>query len=226
MLALLLGLCASHAEDAAGTPTQQQLLAAIEQQVGRQQFLGSLDAMLTLLAAMDGSSAGGSQSSSSSFSSSALAENVSASPAFAAFLIAAAAEVRARVTGETPSPAALPTPAVPAASPQTVSPVGMPQQGNGIVPATGSNVPNGMAPPAPPFMQPHANHMQQASGVSPRYMVQAQQAPVQPAASAPLSVPADQRSQVTASPAQSRSSSVTPDGQLQQALAVSDAMAR
>ena len=34
MLALLLGLCASYAEEGAGTPTQQQLLGAIDQQIG------------------------------------------------------------------------------------------------------------------------------------------------------------------------------------------------
>ena len=95
MLALLLGLCASYAEDATGTPSQQQLVDAIGKQIGQQQYVAILDAMLQHAAAKEGSSSAGSSSSSSGGP----AEGPSASPAFAAFLSTLAAEVRQRVTG-------------------------------------------------------------------------------------------------------------------------------
>ena len=97
MLALLLGLCASYAEDAAGTPSQQQLLDAIGKQIGQQQYVAVLDAMLQHAAAKEGSSGGGSGGSGGG--SNGPAEGPSASPAFAAFLSTLAAEVRQHVTG-------------------------------------------------------------------------------------------------------------------------------
>jgi hypothetical protein len=92
MLALLLGLCATYAEDATGTPSQQQLVDAIGKQIGQQQYVAILDAMLQHAAATEGSSSAGS-------SSGGPAEGPSASPAFAAFLSTLAAEVRQRATG-------------------------------------------------------------------------------------------------------------------------------
>jgi hypothetical protein len=102
MLALLLGECAAYAEDAAGTPSQQQLLDAIDRQIGQQQYLATLDGLAPHLAAAGGGGGGttGSSSSSSSCSGSSIfGEEPSLSPAFAAFLTSLAAEVRQRVTG-------------------------------------------------------------------------------------------------------------------------------
>ena len=97
MLALLLGLCASHAEDGAGTPNQQQLLAAIEQQIGKQQFVGILDALLNHLAVAEASSA--------SSSAAIFTDSPAASPGCAAFLRTLAVGVLQRITGSAVPPA-------------------------------------------------------------------------------------------------------------------------
>ena len=122
MLALLLGLCASYAEDGAGTPSQAQLLGAIGQQVGQQQFLAVLDALVQhpALAPAGASSSG---------SASVFADGPLPSPAFAAFLRALAAEVRQRLTGEAtppqpqPAAAAAAAAAVPSVAPSPPPPV-------------------------------------------------------------------------------------------------------
>ena len=102
MLALLLGLCALYAEDAAGTPSQQQLLTAIDKQIGQEQYLSILDSLQHQPAVKDSSSSG-----------SIFGEEPSISPAFAACLAMLAAEVRKSVTGASP-PAVHPVPAPPA----------------------------------------------------------------------------------------------------------------
>ncbi|EFN51480.1 hypothetical protein CHLNCDRAFT_140241 [Chlorella variabilis] len=89
MLALLLGLCALYAEDAAGTPSQQQLLTAIDKQIGQEQYLSILDSLQHQPAVKDSSSSG-----------SIFGEEPSISPAFAACLAMLAAEVRKSVTGD------------------------------------------------------------------------------------------------------------------------------
>lgn len=104
MLALLLGLCATYAEDAPGTPTQAQLLGAIASQIGQQQYQGVLDTLQQHAAAVARDAAAGSSSHAL------FAGGPSCSPAFAALLQTLVAEVRQRVSGG-PSPSVpLPTP--------------------------------------------------------------------------------------------------------------------
>lgn len=117
MLALLLGLCASYAEDAGGTPTQAQLLGAIASQIGQQQYQGILDALQEHAAAVTRDAASGSSSHTL------FADGPACSPAFAAFLQTLAAEVRQRVSGGPSPPAPLPAPApAPAAVPAGLPP--------------------------------------------------------------------------------------------------------
>ena len=168
MLALLLGLCASYAEEGAGTPTQQQLAAAIEQQIGQQQFLAILDAMLqhpTMQAALaavspapSGAAAGG---------HGAFVQGPAPSPAFAAFLQSLVGEVRQRLTGDAaPSPLlplrppayqAPPAPPTHPAAPAAPSP---PLPANGVAPwAAQPRKPPSPAvaalPPGPPPFPPY-----------------------------------------------------------------------
>lgn len=131
MLALLLGLCACYAEEGTGTPTQQQLLGAIDQQIGQPQFLAILDALLQQLAAVPGSPVA---------SSNAADGNLLPSPAYAAFLQSLAAETRQRVTGVAgtlPAAPAVPQPAQP--------------------PAMAPQPPAFHAPPPPPTLATHAS---------------------------------------------------------------------
>ncbi|KAL4452662.1 hypothetical protein ABPG75_008324 [Micractinium tetrahymenae] len=104
MLALLLGLCASYAEDAPGTPTRAQLLGAIASQIGQQQYQGILDSLQQHTAAVARDAAAGSSSAAL------FAGGPSCSPAFAAFLQTLIAEVRQRVSGVAPSSVPLPAP--------------------------------------------------------------------------------------------------------------------
>ena len=157
MLALLLGLCASYAEDGAGTPTQQQLLGAINQQIGTPQFLAILEALLqhpAVAAAAPGTPAPAGTSSSSIFG-----DEPSPSPAFAAFLQMVAAEVRQRVTGVAAAPPPLPPApgAVPQHLPQPPQPPAFhaPPQPPTAAPAAYSNGPA-------PYVPQHAH------AVSPR----------------------------------------------------------
>ncbi|PSC74328.1 Arginine deiminase [Micractinium conductrix] len=87
MLALLLGVCASHAEEGAGTPTQAQLLGAVASQVGQEQYVAILDALQRHAEATGRDAAGGSSSHTL------FADGPSASPAFAAFLLRLVAEL-------------------------------------------------------------------------------------------------------------------------------------
>lgn len=162
MLALLLGLCASYAEEGAGTPTQQQLLGAIGQQVGLEQYLSVLDALLQhpAVAASAGASSSG--------SSSVFAEGPLPSPAFAAFLRALAMEVRQRVTGG-PSPP-LPPPAAPAAAPPAAAPAAaaaVPKLQHPPVFQPPAQPPAFFHPPPPPPLPPAATAALLPNGVAP-----------------------------------------------------------
>ena len=163
MLALLLGLCASYAEEGSGTPTQQQLLGAIDQQIGQQQFLEILDALLqhpamqaAAAAAAAGTAGGAAAGAGAAYG--AFVQGPAPSSAFAAFLQSLVAEVRQRITGEAaPStqlsyqaapahqaPAAVAYPAAQAAPP--------PPSANGTAPwaAPPPKPPSPLAAAAPP----------------------------------------------------------------------------
>ena len=142
MLALLLGLCASYAEEGAGTPTQQQLLGAIDQQIGQQQYLGILDALLQhpAMQAAAATAVGAASSAAAGAAYGAFVQGPAPSPAFAAFLQSLVAEVRQRITGETaPSPQlshqAAPAYQAPAAVAYPVASAALPAlQANGTAP--------------------------------------------------------------------------------------------
>lgn len=150
MLALLLGLCASYAEEGAGTPTQQQLLGAIDQQIGQQQFLAILDALVqhpAMQAAAAAAAPGAAAAAGAGYG--AFVQGPAPSPAFAAFLQSLVVEVRQRLTGETvPSQQLASQPsayqAAPAAAAYPAAPVAPPP------PAANGTAPWAAPPPKPP----------------------------------------------------------------------------
>lgn len=150
-LALLLGLCASYAEDGAGTPSQAQLLGAIGQQVGQQQYLAALDAMVQHPALAPASASSG--------SAPVFGDGPLPSPAFADFLRQLAAEVRQRVTGEAAPPqpqtaagAAYTAPSPPAVSPTAYAAPAMAASQLQHPPVFQAVPPGTLHPPPPPHL--------------------------------------------------------------------------
>lgn len=191
MLALLLGLCASYAEEGAGTASQQQLLGAICQQIGQPQFLGILDALLQHPAV---SGAGGTTSSAGS--GSVFGAAPAPSPAFAAFLRELAAEVRQRVTGVAAPPQQHPA----AVAPPAPAPTPLQPPPTHLQPPAFHGAPPG-ANGVPPYSGPH--HHKPASPLavgSPRFLPPGTAASAATPASASPWQPASPRAQPASVP--------------------------
>lgn len=142
MLALLLGLCASYAEDTPGLPTQAQLLGAIASQIGQEQYQGVLDALQQHVAAVTRDAAAGSSSHAL------FAGGPSCSPAFAGFLQTLVADVRQRVSGGPPP--SMPLPAPPPAPASVAAGLPPPPLQPPAAPLAPASAP-GLQPPPPPY---------------------------------------------------------------------------